>query len=257
MDCQMPHAELEHLLNTHHLRQVSPQCFGVERQFASDLLKTMSNFADGRIIKSPDMYAKHYKKIIGIEHFEYDSSKKTKQGSAERSGIEQANRAFLKEARAAAMRGQDLSRTCIIKTDSSIAALKANFLNNFRKHKRQIDTYESNLKSKFSISDVPIWFLAEDVSAVGVSFYNHFIIDSHPRFPLLPIFYEDVREEILQSSIDGIIFISSFPISNFVVFIANNQSSFLQIAKHYHFDKNSIIDLSDDLPYYFSSFCVQ
>lgn len=255
MSQQVPYAELKHLLDTYYLRQVRPQCFGVSQQFASSVIKSMSNFADGRTIKSPDIYARHGGAVIGVEHFEYDCSKKTRRGSAERLGIERANREFLEVAYKAAKHGHDMFETYDIKTNSSVAALKGNFLDGFRRHQRQIDTYKLNLHNAFGANNAPIWFLAEDVSSMGLNFYTHLIIDSHPRIPLLPIFYKDVQEEILKSPIAGIIFVSSFPISQFVVFIANNSSSFDQIVQHYHFSEDLPIESHDDLPYGISSFC--
>lgn len=77
------------------------------------------------------------------------------------------------------------------------------------------------------MDDIPIWFVAEDISVSGPMF-NHgpIIIHGQPEFPLLSILYKDIQEEILDSNIAGIISLSTFPISGYVVFIKNDPQSF-------------------------------
>lgn len=86
-------------------------------------------------------------------------------------------------------------------------------------------------------------------------FNNGFIIDGNPEFPLLPILYQNVYDEVLNSKIDGIILASSFPISNCIIFVKNTPKSFDDLRKHYYFNENLPIHLPNDLPYGFYSFC--
>lgn len=162
----------------------------------------------------------------------------------------------MKKARKDAIRGHGLQKEYKVGTASSVDTLKANFLNNFKKHKDKIDIYKTNLNEHFNIEDPPIWFLAEDYSVMGPMFNSGFIIDGYPEFPLLPVFYKDIYDEILTSQIDGVILASPFPISNHIVFVKNTIRSFNDLIKHYNFDKNPSIQFFNDMSYGFCSFCV-
>lgn len=248
--------ELERINKIYNPAMIQIQHFGVSEKFAKGIMQDLSCFANQNGLSGPDLISNYNKRIIGIEHYEYDASRKTGRGSKERQEIERANSEFLKKAYVAAKEGRSLTMECKLNTKASVDTLKSNFLSNFRKHQQKINNYKKNLEKIYSINDVSIWFTAEDTSINGPIF-NHgsIIMHGQPEFPLLPILYKDIQEEILNSNVDGIIMLSNFPISGYVVFIKNDFQSFKDLTKFYRFSEDLPIRFFNDSTYGFHSFC--
>lgn len=259
LDGKMSHQtckELEHINKIYNPVQIRIKHFGVSEQFAKDIICNLSCFANRYELSGPDLISNCDKRIIGIEHYEYDASRKTRRGSEERREVERANSEFLKKARIAAQEGKNLTIERKLNAEASIDTLKSNFLENFKKHHQKINNYKKNLEKIYNMEGSPVWFVAEDTSISGPMF-NHgsTIIHGQPEFPLLPILYEDIQKEILDSNIDGIIILSNFPISNYAVFIKNKPQSFKDLVEYYAFSEDLPIRFFNDLPYEFHSFC--
>lgn len=124
------------------------------------------------------------------------------------------------------------------------------------KHIDRIDSHNDNLIKKFNVKKPNIWLLVEDAGLMGSMFHSNYLVDGYPEFSLLPIFYEDIQDKIVKASIEGIIFASTFPISNCLVFIRNNTRSFEELQKYYHFSDNVAIQFFNDSSYACNSFLV-
>lgn len=248
--------ELYNLNKIYDFKHPYLQCFGVDKQFANSILVNLSQFANQNTINGPDLYSKDNQNIItGIEHFEYDASRKSRRGSGERSEIERADREFLKEAREAASKGLNYSESYTTKGNANNTTLKSNFLCSFKKHANKINAYEKNLKEHFHEDNVPIWFLAEDKNIMGPTI-SGVLAEGCPMLPALPVFYKEVYSEMLSSPIKGIIFISNYPVSNYIVFIKNTNTSLRSMAQYYHLNESISVSFPNNLPYDFRSFCV-
>lgn len=99
------------------------------------------------------------------------------------------------------------------------------------KHIDRIDSHNDNLIKKFNVKKPNIWLLVEDAGLMRSMFHSNYLVDGYPEISLLPIFYEDIQDKIVKASIEGIIFASTFPISNCLVFIRNNTRSFEELQK--------------------------
>lgn len=246
---------LNSLLNG--FKNIHLRCFGIDDNFANTILSKLSPFADEYHKNGPDLCSICNNKIIGIEHFGYDTSSQNKSGSRERHEMEHIYKTFQEKAKLAFQNDEKgFSKSYKLNTNGNINTLKQNFLKGFAKHSEKIDSYRKNIKDAHNINDPEIWFLAEDTSIMGPIFYNEYSIDNQPEHPLLPIFYEDIQDKILSTRITGIIFVSTFPTSRYVAFIKNDKKAFENFKKHYLFKDNTPIQFFNDLSYECISFPV-
>jgi len=118
-------------------------------------------------IERPDLYGKFKNRLIGLEHFEFDSYKSLarKKGSDFRKKESQIEKEFDDLAKLQ-MKESLYKNYNILNT-----ANKENFLGNFKKifedHYANIDAYFNNLTSINSKIEKEIWFFIEDKSPLG------------------------------------------------------------------------------------------
>lgn len=249
--------ELSHLDKTFNLDNLYLRCFGISKDECRKMLSSISDFANDYSCSGPDLYCKNNSSIIGVEHFEYDASNISKKGSKERRVVDRVNKDFQKESRLRFQNGhKEFQKTYSLNADGDIKTLKANFLSGFDKHVKKIDSYNSNLIKKFSTKKPDIWLLAEDVGSMGLMFHSNYLVDGFPETPLLPVLYKEIQEKIVKAPIQGIIFASTFPISNCMIFIRNEITSFKELQKYYHFSDDVAIQFFNDSSYACNSFLV-
>ena len=245
--------ELKHLSKTFNFQRAHILAFGITEEEARNMLISMRQFGgtkqDKTEIDGPDMVSVFDGHKIGIEHFEYDASPKGRKGSFERKLLEKAAKQFEKEAREALKTQPSCFLTKQLDNKNSIKALKNSFSKNFLEHKPKTQYYRKNISSN------KIWFLAEDSSAMTPMVYS-FFLDGFPEYPLLPVFYDEMQKQVLSSDIEGIILASTFPVSNYFVFVRNDEQSFRAFSDHYHFDEKLPIQVFSDSNIGFSAFTV-
>lgn len=230
------HNELEHLKSISDLTHPNLNCFGVDKQFALKLLSALEPFKATNVANKksngPDMKAMLGPTTYGIEHFQYDASPKYDNGSAEQIKISSKDKEFKKKVLPYISPGEVKTETYKLSTKASLKSFKENFIKNLEKHSKKIPSYKKNIKTK------KIWFLAEDTSCippiVGTNFGSNL-----QEYPLLPAFLEDIEGILLKIPIEGIIFISTYPIKNFIVFIKNNHKSYANLRKKYQFSSTN------------------
>ena len=88
--------ELEHIRKIYDLQHPYLQCFGIDVDHVTSILNNLAQFANAKTINGPDLWSKCDASLIGIEYFEYSSSRKGRKESAEQRELERANRDFLK-----------------------------------------------------------------------------------------------------------------------------------------------------------------
>ncbi len=249
--------ELSHLSKTFDLNNPYLRCFGIVESECRNILSNLSDFANEYSCSGPDLYCKNDNSIIGIEHFAYDASSISKKGSKERRAINRVNKVFQEESRASFRNGhKEFQKVYNLDANGDIKTLKANFLSGYDKHANKIDSYNGNLIKKFNTKKPKIWLLAEDAGLMGPMFHSNYLVDGYPEIPLLPIFYKDVQNKIVKTPIEGIIFASTFPISNCVIFIRNETRSFEELREYYHFSDDVAIQFFNDSSYACNSFLV-
>lgn len=249
--------ELAHLNKVFDFDNSYLRCFGINKSKCSKILSNLSDFANRCSCSGPDLYCKIDNSIIGIEHFTYDASNQSKNGSKERRAIDRVNKVFQEESRLSFQNGRkELQKTYNLNADGNVKTLKANFLSGYNKHIKKINSYTNNLTEKLNVKKPDIWLIAEDVSLMGPVFHSNYLVDDYSEIPLLPVFYEDIQGKIAKSPIQGIIFASTFPISNCIIFIRNEAKSFRKLQKYYHFSDNVAIQFFNNSSYTCSSFLI-
>lgn len=208
--------------------------FGVDRCFVRDFLSGLAQIPSsellGCVVQGPDMMTKIGLKEYIVEHFTYDSSSKVKKGSRTKKNIESRHKEDLKffESECLLNRIDNDLYVHTIKTDSSVQNLINTFSINFDEHEKKFLAYKQNTKNDH------LWLIAENTDIVPITMYTR--LDGYNRrAQVLPIFYEEVETKLLNSEIDGIMFVSNYPISNCVVCIKNSPESFRTLRAYFQF----------------------
>lgn len=246
--------ELKGFIKTYNgFKSIQYFCFGVDEEFAKQLLSSLIFFA-GNTDKTTGTNGPDFKAVvgripIGIEHFQYDSSKyKKKGGSTEQHNLQKCYKMFENEARTLFIEG---STDHVTREYSHIAfsdsnTLKENFLASFNKHNGKIQDYKRNLTNTGS-RNATIWFLAEDRSLMGPFAPFNPYRGKDPCYPVLPIFYQEIQDKLLeQKGLDGIMFASDFPISQSIYFIKNTRKAFADICQYFGFDCDTPIQFDNE-----------
>lgn len=241
--------ELEHLKQVYDFDNLSLLCFGVTKNKANSILQTLELFADKKNfatkVVGPDMVARYDNTAIGVEHFSYDASSKSRKGSAEKREIEREDNQFYAMAKEAAKKGKSATKMHRMRSVSNEDTFINNFLAGFRDHNEHLGEYRKNIEQAFNNGNVECWFLAEDCSSISPFFSCESLINGVHEYALLPIMYCEVRLELAKSNVDGFIFVSNFPISNQFVFVKNNKESLKTVSNYYGF--------SDSMPVQFNN----
>jgi len=152
------------------------------------------------VVNGPDLYA-HLKngKLLVLEHFEFDSSKRRKRkGSKSKEEISAANRNFDETLESVTEVGESVYNEHIIKSSTSLQCYKNNLIESFERHYKNIDNYIDNIISANLITnkeDILLAFFIEDSTLCGNQYYNADDYESYPLIPLnIPEFIERLKE---------------------------------------------------------------
>lgn len=165
----------------------------------NNMLQNMVQFEE------PDILSVYGNKIIGIEHFEFDSYKNTnKKGSNYRVENNRIKNNFDNYVDKELVERKTLTLTDSIKSTSSLKDYYDNFTKQFVKHYKNVDKYIKNIKSQTNMDnkEIEIWFFIEDVTPLG----NYFLSSDKKIFLLNPFYNKKIVELIENSSkLSGII----------------------------------------------------
>lgn len=170
----------------------------------------------------PDMLSYYDNTIIGIEHFEFDSSDNIRKGSKYQIENAKINNKFDKIVEKELSNKKEIIIHDDIKIKTSLKNYYSNFEKQFLNHYKNIDAYIDNIKTSFKCENknIDIWFFAEDTSLLG----NYYFTKNDDIRMLHPL-YSDHNIELFKKSkkIKGLIF-GSYSGSQYKLFIICNNS---------------------------------
>jgi hypothetical protein len=152
----------------------------------------------------PDILSIYDNKIIGIEHFEFDSYKNDRKGSDF-----QRKHSVIDNKMKEAMKNDLKTKDTVILHDkiectSSLKNYYKNFIKVFNLHYEKIDEYNEHILEDFDCENkiIYFWFFVEDVTPLG----NYYFDDKRNICLLNPLFSKEIRDLLLKSpKIKGII----------------------------------------------------
>ena len=227
--------ELKRIVNTYFNKNTEASVYnngvtdGVQ---INNIIQNMIQF------EKPDIISEYDKKIIGIEHFEFDSYKNNKKGSDYKIKEYEIEKKFSAFMRRELPKRKNVSLTNILKSSSTLENYYTNFTTHFLNHYNKIDEYKNNIKSKINIKDkeLEMWFFVEDVSPLGSYFMN-----KKREINLLHPFYNIDIIKLLENSpkVKGII-LGTYAMKEYkVIFIYNNDKNIENLKKN-------IVDITEN-----------
>lgn len=185
--------------------------------------------------EKPDILSIFDNKIIGIEHFEFDSFKKKRKGSdfkikdnyKEKNIQKQIDEELLKK------------DSVIVHGHIESTATLKNYFNNFRKifasHYDKIDSYFEHIKVDFDCSnkEVIMCFFADDVSPLG----SYFLDENRDINLLNPLYSDDIVDMLNNSPKVKFLIIGTFAMKEYKLIIIENKP---EVLKRFSNEKKTI-----------------
>lgn len=226
-------------------------CFGISAEKARAILKSLEQFSGKNNYSTktngPDLAAEYNDTAIAVELFQYDASLSTSNGSKETKELNTAEKIFYNKVKQDIENGitESQFKTHRIRACSNRETFTGNFLRSIDKHKSKIDAYKKNVIGIKKMGQSECWFLAEDCCSISPIFQYQNGKDT-PRFcTVLPPMYSWVANSLVATDIDGLIIMSDYPISNYVVFIKNDKENYRNLAKFFHFTDSTPVEFSN------------
>jgi len=173
----------------------------------------------------PDILSIYNNKIVGIEHFEFDSYKNTKKGSNYQIQDSLMETKIKKEIEERLKKEKSIQVHGKIEGSSTLDNYYNNFEKHFKKHYSEIDSYIKNIRENFDCTDktIEFWFFVEDVSPLGSYF-----LDKERKMKLLYPIYSDNIITLLKNSpkLKGII-LGTYAMKEYKLIIINNNKKTL------------------------------
>lgn len=219
--------ELEEIIKKYFSKDYNATVYyNIEQETFNKMIMNMKQF------EKPDIVSIYDKKIIGIEHFEFDSYKTNKKGSKFQfenaqmeKRIDSKLKEILEEAESAVVHDN-------IKGKASLDNYYSNFIANFNNHYNKIESYEKNIKANINSEnkDIEFWFFVEDVTPLG----NYFLNEKRNTMLLNPLYSKKVRELLNKSNkIKGII-LGQYAMNSYTLTIIINEKSVLEKFEKEH-----------------------
>lgn len=207
--------ELETILNKYFGKDKKAVVFYNIEQEEFD--KVVNNAKD---FERPDIVSMYDNKVIGIEHFEFDSFNNTrKKGSEFKIKDDEIRRNFNNEL--VKLKNMDsIELHDKIENTVSLENYYRNFETIFKNHYDNINEYENHLKQEFNCTnkEIHICFFAEDVSPIG-SYYES---NKGRVEQLLPINSKKIIELLENSPKVEYLIIGSFQMTEYRMYIIKN-----------------------------------
>lgn len=180
----------------------------------------------------PDILSMFENKIIGIEHFEFDSFKRNRKGSDFKIKEYQVEKKF-EEKMEKVLRRKD---SIIVHDQIESSSTMENYFNNFKKvfleHYNKIDSYIKHINEDFDCSnkEIHICFFAEDVSPLGSYF-----LDEKRKINLLnPLFSDEIIEVLNNCQKVEYLIIGTYVLNGYKMIIIENKKEVLERLKKEH-----------------------
>ncbi len=217
-------SELEHLVNEFLTKDTSAQVY---YELSQNKFNKVINALG--IYEKPDILSMYDNKILGIEHFEFDSyNRAKKRGSDYKVKDYRIEKKFDKEIKEKLLDNDSIVVHDEINSTASLANYYQNFENIFKNHYQKIQSYIDHIKQDFDCKnkEIHICFFAEDVTPLG----NYFFDKSNDEkiTPLLPIFSEKIRQLLKDSPLVEYLVIGSFCMNDNRIFIIQSTKEALE-----------------------------
>ncbi len=222
--------ELQRIVNKYFQKDGTAEVYYYINQ---ELFNKVVNPDNIRSYERPDILSIFDNKIVGIEHFEFDSYKssnkhgsdfKIKNSSVERKFDEKVKE-ILKE-----------KDSLIVHDQIESTASLNNYFNNFKKifkaHYRKINDYLEHIKQDLDCSnkEIHFCFFAEDVSPLG----SYFLNEKRKISLLNPLFSDEVIELLKNSPKVEYLIIGTYAMDKHKMIIIENKKKVLEKFKKEH-----------------------
>lgn len=212
--------ELERIVEKFFSKESRAQVYyDLDQQLFCDVIK------NARPYERPDILSIFKNKIVGIEHFEFDSFNRTSKGSEYRTKEFKIQKRFEEIMRDELKYKDFTSVHDKITGNSNMKNYFNNFQEAFLNHYNKIDNYVEHIKKDFdcSESEIHICFFAEDVSPLG-SMY----IKDEKMGLLTPLFSDTIIEMLKNSPRVEYLIIGTYAINEYKLIIIENKIDALE-----------------------------
>lgn len=180
--------------------------------------------------EKPDILSAFNNKIVGIEHFEFDSYKRSRKGSdfqIQHNNIEQNVQKIIDEK----LRTKDkVTVHSHLNSTSSLNNYFQNFKHNFLSHYEKIDSYIEHIQNDFgNDKNISICFFAEDVTPLG----NYFIDreNDDKTYLLNPLYSDEIIDLLIKSPKVKYLIIGMYAMNEYTLTIIENKKEALEKFK--------------------------
>ena len=183
--------------------------------------------------EKPDIIIEYEDKIIGIEHFEFDSSINNKKGSEFRIEESRINKSIADKIDV--FKNENHKNYNVISTNNSLNNYNNNFIKNYKIHYKKVKDYISRIEKKFNKSkdNIEIILFAEDVNIFG----NIHRDEKNIINPLYPFYSSDVIELLKNSNDIKYLIIGMEFLDKKIIYILENE---IEILKQLEKDADKI-----------------
>lgn len=177
----------------------------------------------------PDILSIFDDKIIGIEHFEFDSFKRNRKGSDFKVKENQVKKKLKEKAHELLKYEDSVMLSDQIKSSSSLDNYYKNFEKVFLEHYNKIDSYIEHIKSDFNCRGKKIYicFFAEDVSPLG----SYFLDKKRDINLLYPLYSSKIINLLEKSEKLEYLIIGSYALKEYKLTIVENTREVLEKFK--------------------------
>lgn len=180
--------------------------------------------------EKPDILSLFDNKVVGIEHFEFDSFKKGRKGSDFKIKHNMMEIDFKKKINEELLKKDSVMVHGQIVPTSSLINYFGNFKDNFITHYNKIDSYINHIEEDFGTDkEISICFFAEDVTPLGNYFMNR--EKSGSPWLLNPLYSDEIIELLINSPKVKYLIIGAYAMSEYKLTIIKNSKEVLDRFK--------------------------
>lgn len=192
----------------------------------------------------PDILSIYDKKIVAIEHFEFDSYKNTSKGSNFKIQDNIIERRMKNEIETGLREKDEIIVHDQIEDTSSLTQYYNNFKKILQSHIENIPEYKEHIIQEYGADrELEFWFFAEDVTPLGSYYYRR--TNEHPSL-LLPFSKENIAILRKHKEIKGLIF-GIYAMNEYkLVMMYNDEETLRKIENNEYFkvDESEFISFS-------------
>lgn len=176
--------------------------------------------------EKPDILSIFDNKIIGIEHFEFDSYNNLKKGSDYQIKEKIIQRKMDKQIENDLISKKTMLINDKIENTSTLENYYNNFIKVFENHYKKIESYKEHIECDFDCKNkiIEFWFFIEDVTPLG----NYFISSKGNNCLMSPLYSNEIIDLLKKSKkLKGII-VGRYAMNKYNLCIINNEEKVLE-----------------------------